>query len=88
MKKILVMKNVFILSFVFFVLTLTGVAQNAESMLFSKKYIKKSVIKVTIWQLENPKHDPCDWTKGAFYAGVFAAWETPTLLWICDNLRN
>jgi|GEM_PF-2416083 rhamnogalacturonyl hydrolase YesR len=28
------------------------------------------------WQLKNPKHELCDWTNGAFSAGVFAAWET------------
>ncbi|NQU84667.1 MAG: glycoside hydrolase family 88 protein [Mariniphaga sp.] len=28
------------------------------------------------WQLENPKHELYDWTNGAFYAGVFAAYET------------
>ena len=28
------------------------------------------------WQLKNPKHALYDWTNGAFYAGVFAAYET------------
>ena len=34
------------------------------------------MLKVTNWQLQNPKHNTKDWTNGAFYAGVFAAWET------------
>jgi len=28
------------------------------------------------WQLAHPKHNLTDWTNGAFYAGVVAAWET------------
>ena len=43
---------------------------------FDKKYIKSTMEKVTKWQLANPKHEPRDWTNGALYAGVFAAWET------------
>ena len=43
---------------------------------FDKKYIRSVMIKATDWQLKNPKHDPKEWTNGAFYAGVFAAWET------------
>jgi rhamnogalacturonyl hydrolase YesR len=28
------------------------------------------------WQIAHPNHAANDWTNGAFYAGVFAAWET------------
>ena len=52
-------------------------AQTTDTkQLFQKKYIKQTMEKVTGWQLANPKHEPRDWTNGAFYAGVFAAWET------------
>jgi rhamnogalacturonyl hydrolase YesR len=34
------------------------------------------MLKVADWQLKNPKHELTDWTNGAFYAGVFAAYET------------
>ena len=34
------------------------------------------MIKTANWQLSNPKHEPREWTNGAFYAGLFAAWET------------
>ncbi len=44
--------------------------------LFSEKHIKKVMKKATSWQLKNPKHELWDWTNGAFYAGVFAAYET------------
>ncbi len=34
------------------------------------------MLSVAKWQLDNPKHDLFKWTNGAFYAGVFSAWET------------
>lgn len=43
---------------------------------FKPKEIKKAMIRAALWQLENPKHDLYDWTNGAFYAGIFAAYET------------
>lgn len=42
----------------------------------NRKNIEAKMLAVVKWQLANPKHDPWDWTNGAFYAGVFAAWET------------
>ncbi|WP_340113991.1 glycoside hydrolase family 88/105 protein [Maribellus mangrovi] len=44
--------------------------------LFKDKYIKKTMKRALDWQLEHPKHQLYDWTNGAFYAGVFAAYET------------
>ena len=49
-------------------------AQDAE--LFKRKNIESRMLSVAKWQLANPKHKLYDWTNGAFYAGVFAAWET------------
>lgn len=51
-------------------------AQTADKEMFRKKTIKATILRVTDWQLKHPKHNPRDWTNGAFYAGVFAAWET------------
>ena len=52
-------------------------AQKAGNEKFFKdKYIKKAMTTALDWQLKNPKHNLYDWTNGAFYAGVFAAWET------------
>ncbi len=52
-------------------------AQKAgNEKLFKDSYIKKSMKKALDWQLKNPKHKLYDWTNGAFYAGVFAAYET------------
>jgi len=49
-------------------------AQGAD--LFKRKNIEAKMQSVAKWQLGNPNHPLYDWTNGAFYAGVFAAWET------------
>src|SRR5436190_2322193 len=49
-------------------------AQGAD--LFKRKNIEAKMLFVTKWQLANPNHPLYDWTNGACYAGVFAAWET------------
>ena len=46
------------------------------SDVFKRKNIETRMISVAKWQLANPKHKLWDWTNGAFYAGVFAAYET------------
>lgn len=56
--------------------TLSLFAQSSEKEYFNKNYIKEVLNKTARWQLNNPKHEPRDWTNGAFYAGLFAAWET------------
>lgn len=53
---------------------------------FNKNYIKKTMIKVVDWQLKNPKHVLTDWTNGAFYTGVMAAYETTKSPKILDSL--
>ena len=50
--------------------------KSASEKVFGDAYIKKTMKKALDWQLKNPKHKLYDWTNGAFYAGVFAAWET------------
>lgn len=55
---------------------------------FKKENIKATMIKVTDWQLKNPKHQPYDWTNGAFYAGVFAAYETTKSKHILDAIME
>jgi unsaturated rhamnogalacturonyl hydrolase len=70
MKKLIA---VFILVFI----ALAGFAKTENTKkLFAAGNIKKTMKKVVEWQLNNPKHEPTDWTNGAFYAGVSAAWET------------
>jgi rhamnogalacturonyl hydrolase YesR len=50
--------------------------QGKADAVFKKKYIKNLIEDAAAWQLRHPKHDPKDWTNGAFYAGLVAAWET------------
>lgn len=68
MKKILFLMMVVLFS-------ITGNAQEANDV-FKSKVIKKTMNKVAEWQINNPRHAQNDWTNGAFYAGMFAAWET------------
>src|SRR6476660_1146987 len=49
-------------------------AQNAD--IFKRKNIETRMLSVAKWQLAHPNHPLYDWTNGAFYAGVFAAYET------------
>ena len=68
------MRNIlFLLSFC---LIFNVSAQTDKEKYFDKKYIKSIIKKTADWQLKHPKHEQNDWTNGAFYAGVFAAWKT------------
>ncbi len=51
-------------------------AKKGQNDCFKSKNIKKSMTKAALWQLENPKHNLYDWTNGAFYAGISAAYNT------------
>ena len=63
--------------FVPFVLCLATVFTAAQQRdAFDRNYIKDQMLTVAKWQLAHPRHELYDWTNGAFYAGVFAAWET------------
>ena len=64
-------------SLVFLILLVCVIATQAQNEdIFKRKNIKNTMLKVIEWQLKNPKHKLTDWTNGAFYAGVFAAYET------------
>jgi rhamnogalacturonyl hydrolase YesR len=52
----------------------SAAAQSGD--LFKRKHIESRMMSVAKWQLANPKHELWDWTNGAFYAGIFAAYET------------
>ncbi|HEX8424801.1 glycoside hydrolase family 88 protein, partial [Hymenobacter sp.] len=72
--------------------TLNAVSSSAQALskadekLFQPKFIKSQLLKATTWQLAHPKHPSTDWTNGAFYAGVFAAYETTKSKLILDSL--
>src|SRR5688572_14053045 len=57
-----------------------------KATIFKRAYIKATMQKVTAWQLDHPKHAPTDWTNGAFYAGVVAAYKTTGSRKILDSL--
>ncbi|MDF7813324.1 glycoside hydrolase family 88 protein [Hymenobacter sp. YC55] len=57
-----------------------------DKRFFQPKFIKKQLLKATQWQLAHPKHSGTDWTNGAFYSGVFAAYETTKSKLILDSL--
>lgn len=65
----------FVLIFCLLASTATARKENT-ARLFKKSVIRKSMNTAAEWQLSNPKHKLYDWTNGAFYAGLFAAWET------------
>jgi rhamnogalacturonyl hydrolase YesR len=71
----MLMKTLSLLLFVFLASAGFSKTENNKK-LFSGSYIKKTMKQVTVWQLRNPKHEPTDWTNGALFAGVTAAWET------------
>lgn len=66
--------------------TSQGILKSNVDDVFDKNYIKKTMIKVVDWQLKNPKHVSTDWTNGAFYTGVMAAYETTKSPKILDSL--
>ncbi len=59
---------------VFAALCVNSLGQNAD--VFKRKNIEAKMLLVAKWQLANPKHELYDWTNGAFYAGIFAAYRT------------
>ena len=58
----------------------------AEQAQFKPAFIKAQLLKTTQWQLAHPRHKPTDWTNGAFYSGVFAAYQTTKSKLILDSL--
>lgn len=66
----------FILSILLSFLAIGLFAASGDKSYFRKKYIREVMNKAAVWQLQHPKHAQNDWTNGAFYAGVFAAWQT------------
>lgn len=54
--------------------SVSALAQSPD--VFKRKQIETRMLAAARWQLANPKHELFDWTNGAFYAGVFAAYET------------
>ena len=79
------MKKILFTSLLFCVCFTTLFAQ--QNNVFDANFIKNRMEKVVKWQVENPNDfESTDWTNGAFYAGVFAAYQTTKKQWILDNM--
>ncbi|HPF52610.1 MAG TPA: glycoside hydrolase family 88 protein [Draconibacterium sp.] len=79
-------KNFSSLVILLLIALVTSAGNKDTQKLFADKQIKKVMQKTLDWQLKHPKHQLYDWTNGAFYAGVFAAYETTQSPKIWDAL--
>jgi rhamnogalacturonyl hydrolase YesR len=68
------MKRTLSFLLVFMLISAAGFSKNQPDKCFKPKEIKKVMLKAALWQFANPKHELWDWTNGAFYAGVSAAY--------------
>lgn len=66
------MKMIVVVCLVFF--TSMHSAINSQTI-FESKYIKQSMLRATDWQLKHPRYDLWDWTNGALYTGISAAYK-------------
>ncbi len=69
------MKKTISLVLVIVFITMNGFTKNQQDKCYKAKEIKKVMLKAAKWQFEHPKHELWDWTNGAFYAGVSAAYK-------------
>jgi len=65
-----------ILIFIVIGLAACSTVRAQKTDIFRREVIEARMLQVAKWQLANPKHELFDWTNGAFYAGIFAAYET------------
>ena len=72
----LTMKRLLSFLLIFIIIAVNGFSKNKQDKDFQPKQIKKAMITAAMWQLANPKHDLWDWTNGAFYTGISAAYKT------------
>lgn len=70
------MKTLLIITLSFLITNVSLSAQGNSEKIFTPKHIKNVMTTAALWQLANPKHDLWDWTNGAFYAGISAAYKT------------
>lgn len=65
-----------------------GFVTAQKEQAFEKTFIKTRMLNASKWQLANPKHDTFDWTNGAFYAGLFAAYKTTGSVQLLDEMTK
>ena len=69
------MKQTLSFLIVFMLICISVSAERSQDKYFKPKEIKKTMSRAAMWQLENPKHKLWDWTNGAFFAGISAAYK-------------
>lgn len=69
------MKRTLLFLLVILMALVNGSAKNKDKD-FNPKHIKKAMTTAAMWQLAHPNHNLYDWTNGAFYAGIYAAYKT------------
>ncbi|MDL2265987.1 glycoside hydrolase family 88 protein [Parabacteroides sp. OttesenSCG-928-G07] len=79
------MKN-YLLWGLFLLFLTSSCAEDNSNPVFKPEVIKATMNKAAAWQIEHPKHLQNDWTNGAFYAGMFAAWQTTQSQTIYDAM--
>ncbi len=70
------MRKYFVLCMMLLTVQVAIAGKSGTHKLFRECHIRKTMKKAAFWQLDNPRHNLTDWTNGAFYAGLYAAWET------------
>lgn len=66
---------------------LVSPARAQETDIFKPAYIKTTLVKVAAWQFKNRNTKPENtWTNGAFYTGVFAAWDITKSNLLLDSM--
>jgi len=70
------MKKLLLFLLVLMIIGLSAFSKGKQDKCFKPKEIKQVMTTAAMWQLANPKHALYDWTNGAFYAGISAAYQT------------
>ena len=70
------MKRILSILLLIILVSITVFSKNKQDKVFQHKQIKKKMTIAAMWQLAHPKHELWDWTNGAFYAGISAAYKT------------
>ena len=78
-----------IAAFAMWLFLFPGMVQAQEKEIFTPDYIKSTMLQVAGWQFNHSnKKRLNDWTNGAFYAGVFAAYQTTKSDMLLDSMMS
>lgn len=81
------LKKIFCTCFIILAVYISGGLSAQSIDVFRPAYINETLVKVAEWQLRNHNsRNQMDWTNGAFYTGVYAAYETTKSTQLMDSL--